>query len=109
MADVGSELGLEFSDLSPATKDELRKIMPPFASITNPMDVTAEAVARPGLLTQAAEVILTDPNVDNLVMFFGIVPGAHERARHRHRPSGPRHRQAGCDDLVSPAPSRISG
>ena len=43
------------------------------------MDVTAEAVARPGLLTQAAEVILTDPNVDNLVMFFGIVPGAHER------------------------------
>ena len=79
MADIGSELGLEFSDLSPATKDELRKIMPPFASITNPMDVTAEAVARPGLLTQAAEVILTDPNVDNLVMFFGIVPGAHER------------------------------
>ena len=79
MADVGSESGLEFSDLSPATKDELRKIMPPFASITNPMDVTAEAVARPGLLTQAAEVILTDPNVDNLVMFFGIVPGAHER------------------------------
>ena len=79
MADVGSELGLDFLDLSPTTKDELRKIMPAFASITNPMDVTAEAVARPGLLTQAAEVILTDPNVDNLVMFFGIVPGAHER------------------------------
>ena len=49
MADVGSELGLEFSDLSPTTKDELKKIMPPFASIANPMDVTAEAVARPGL------------------------------------------------------------
>ena len=79
MADVGSPLGLEFPDLSPATKDELSKIMPVFASIANPMDVTAEAVARPGLLTQAAEVILTDPNVENLVMFFGIVPGAHER------------------------------
>ena len=79
MADVGSPLGLEFPDLSPATKDELGKIMPAFASIANPMDVTAEAVARPGLLTQAAEVILTDPNVENLVMFFGIVPGAHER------------------------------
>ena len=79
MADVGSPLGLEFPDLSQATKDELSKIMPVFASIANPMDVTAEAVARPGLLTQAAEVILTDPNVENLVMFFGIVPGAHER------------------------------
>jgi acyl-CoA synthetase (NDP forming) len=79
MADVGNEFGLEFADLSDSTKDELQKIMPPFASITNPMDVTAEAVARPGLLSQAAEVILKDPNVDNLVMFFGIVPGAHEK------------------------------
>jgi acetate---CoA ligase (ADP-forming) len=79
MADVGNEFGLEFADLSDTTKDELQKIMPTFASITNPMDVTAEAVARPGLLSQAAEVILKDPNVDNLVMFFGIVPGAHEK------------------------------
>ena len=79
MADVGSELGLDFADLSDATKDELRAIMPPFAAITNPMDVTAEAVARPQLLNQAAEVILRDPDVDNLVVFFGIVPGAHER------------------------------
>jgi acetate---CoA ligase (ADP-forming) len=79
MADVGNEFGLEFPDLTDPTKDELEKIMPTFASIANPMDVTAEAVARPGLLTQAAEVILKDPNVDNLVMFFGIVPGAHEK------------------------------
>lgn len=79
MADVGNEFGLEFADLSDSTKDELRKIMPPFASIANPMDVTAEAVARPELLSQAAEVILKDSNVDNLVMFFGIVPGAHEK------------------------------
>jgi acyl-CoA synthetase (NDP forming) len=79
MADVGSEVGLEFADLSEASKDELRKIMPPFASIGNPMDVTAEAVARPGLLSQAAEVVLKDPNVDTLVVFFGIVPGAHEK------------------------------
>jgi acetate---CoA ligase (ADP-forming) len=79
MADVGNEFGLEFPDLTDPTKDELEKIMPTFASIANPMDVTAEAVARPGLLTQAAELILEDPNVDNLVMFFGIVPGAHEK------------------------------
>jgi acetyltransferase len=79
MADVGSESGLDFADLSHTTKDELQGIMPTFASIGNPMDVTAEAVARPGLLSQAAEVILKDPNVDNLVLFFGIVPGAHEK------------------------------
>jgi acetate---CoA ligase (ADP-forming) len=79
MADVGNEFGLEFADLSDTTKGELQKVMPAFASIANPMDVTAEAVARPELLSRAAEVILKDPNVDNLVMFFGIVPGAHEK------------------------------
>ncbi|MBM2804963.1 MAG: CoA-binding domain protein [Deltaproteobacteria bacterium] len=79
MADVGAEAGLEFADLTDATKEALRKIMPPFASIANPMDVTAEAVARPELLRQAAEVIVKDPNVDNLVVFYGIVPGAHEK------------------------------
>jgi acyl-CoA synthetase (NDP forming) len=79
MADIGAESGLEFPDLSEQTKEELKKIMPPFASIANPMDVTAEAVARPELLRQAAEVIARDPNVDTLVIFYGIVPGAHEK------------------------------
>ena len=79
MADAGSECGLEFPDLSAQTKDALKKIMPPFASLANPMDLTAEAVSRPGLFAGAAELILADPNVDNLVIFLGIVPGAHER------------------------------
>ena len=79
MADVGSELGLEFPELAPATKQALKKIMPPFAALTNPMDVTAEAVARPSLFRSAAEVVLADPQVDTLVYFLGIVPGAHER------------------------------
>ena len=79
MADIGAESGLEFADLTEETKEQLKKIMPPFASIANPMDVTAEAVARPELLRQAAEVIVEDRNVDNLVVFYGIVPGAHEK------------------------------
>jgi acyl-CoA synthetase (NDP forming) len=79
LADVGSEWGLEFSDLSSATKEALKKSMPPFATIANPMDLTAEIVARPALLKAAAELILADPNVDNLVIFLGIMPGAHEK------------------------------
>ena len=79
LADVGSEWGLEFSDLSSATKEALKKSMPSFATIANPMDLTAEIVARPALLKAAAELILADPNVDNLVIFLGIMPGAHEK------------------------------
>jgi len=79
MVDVGTELGLEFPDLSPSTKDALKKIMPAFATIANPMDLTAQAVARPGLFKEAAELLLADPDVDTLVIFLGIVPGAHER------------------------------
>jgi len=79
MADVGSEWGLEFADLSDRTKEALKKVVPPFATIANPMDLTAEIVARPGLLKGAAELILADSNVDNLVIFLGIMPGAHEK------------------------------
>ena len=79
MVDVGTELGLEFPDISPNTRDELKKIMPAFASIANPMDLTAQAVASPGLFKEAAELIIADPNVDTLVIFLGIVPGAHEK------------------------------
>jgi len=79
MADVGSDWGLEFADLSDSTKEALRKVVPPFATIANPMDLTAEIVARPGLLKGAAELILADSNVDNLVIFLGIMPGAHEK------------------------------
>jgi acyl-CoA synthetase (NDP forming) len=79
MADVGSEWGLEFADLSASTKEALKKVVPPFATIANPMDLTAEIVARPGLLKGAAELILADPNVENLVIFLGIMPGAHEK------------------------------
>jgi acetate---CoA ligase (ADP-forming) len=79
LADVGSEWGFDFSDLASATKEALKKVMPPFATIANPMDLTAEIVARPDLLKKAAELILADPNVNNLVIFLGIMPGAHER------------------------------
>lgn len=79
MADAGSDLGLEFADLSAATKEELKKVMPPFATLANPMDLTAEIVARPGLLKGAAEIIVLDPDVDNLAIYLGFVPGAHER------------------------------
>jgi len=79
MADAGSDLGLEFPDLSATTKEDLQKVMPPFASLSNPLDLTAEIVARPGLLRGAAERIAADPNVDNLAIYLGFVPGAHQR------------------------------
>lgn len=79
MADVGTEMGLEFPDLSPATKEELKKFMPPFAALSNPMDMTAELVARPGLLGEAAQVIAADPQVDNVVIFLGILTGSYDR------------------------------
>ncbi len=79
MADVGTEMGLEFRDLSPATKEELKKFMPPFATLSNPMDMTAELVARPGLLGEAAQIISADPQVDTVVIFLGILTGSYDR------------------------------
>src|SRR5262249_3854027 len=63
---------LEVAKLSDETKAELKKVLPPFATIGNPVDVTAELVATPNLLKRPMEIVLADPNVDNLVIFLGL-------------------------------------
>src|SRR6185295_18917016 len=48
----------------------------------NPVDVTAELVAKPGLLKRPMEITLADPNVDSLVIFLGMqVHNGEELAR----------------------------
>lgn len=72
MCDRCEETGLEVAKLSPETVEDLRQVLPPFASAVNPVDVTAELVARPGLLKRSMEIVLADPAVDSLVIFLGL-------------------------------------
>ena len=72
MCDRCEDAKLEVAKLSTETIEELRKVLPAFASFSNPVDVTAELVATPSLLKRPMEIVLADPNVDSLVIFLGL-------------------------------------
>ena len=72
MCDRCEESGLTVAKLEPKTMDALREVLPAFASVVPVVDVTAELVAKPGLLRRPMELTLADPNVDSLVIFLGL-------------------------------------
>ena len=66
--DLIYEKGLRLAKLSDKTKEELRKYVPPFGTVENPIDLTA-SVDREAL-EKVIEITLRDDNVDCL-MFTG--------------------------------------
>jgi acetate---CoA ligase (ADP-forming) len=72
MCDRCEDEGLQVAKLKNETKDALKQVLPSFASVENPIDVTAELVANPDLLLKPMEITLADPHVDSLVIFLGL-------------------------------------
>ncbi|HKU72034.1 MAG TPA: acetate--CoA ligase family protein [Burkholderiales bacterium] len=63
MADRAEELGVRVPVLAQGTQERLKKVMPVFGTSTNPVDVTGQFVAEPGLLRDAVRIVLDDPQV----------------------------------------------
>ncbi len=72
--DFAEDLGLDLPALSPANAQAIKKILPPFAAIENPVDTTAQTVRDPSILGTTAEQLLADPAMGSLVI--SIVAGA---------------------------------
>jgi len=68
--DAASELGLQIAILEEKTQHELRQILPPMASVNNPIDVVASGGRREYRI--ATELLLKDPNVDMLLVICGV-------------------------------------
>jgi len=68
--DATSELNLEISKLSKNTKEELRQVLPPMASTSNPIDVVASGGRREYKI--ATELLLKDSNVDILLVICAV-------------------------------------
>jgi acyl-CoA synthetase (NDP forming) len=64
-SDLIESLGLELARFTDETKAELRKVVPPFGSVANPVDLTASIESE--ALTHVIELVLKDPNVDALI------------------------------------------
>jgi acetate---CoA ligase (ADP-forming) len=72
-ADRCAELGLEMAALEPETEAALAKVLPAFGSPRNPVDVTADVFNDLSAFLRAVELVLADPNVDQLgVLYAGL-------------------------------------
>jgi acyl-CoA synthetase (NDP forming) len=72
-ADRCAELGLEMATLAPETEAALAKVLPAFGSPRNPVDVTADVFNDLSAFMRAVELVLADPNVDQLgVLYAGL-------------------------------------
>ena len=72
--DFAETLGLDLPALSAANAEAIKKILPPFAAIENPVDTTAQTVRDPSILGSTAAQLLADPAMGSLVI--SIVAGA---------------------------------
>ncbi|GAB2899625.1 acetate--CoA ligase family protein [Paralcaligenes sp. KSB-10] len=69
MADDAAEAGLDVATLPPAAQDLIRARVP-LAATNNPVDVTGQVTAEPGLLEAAARVMLGDAGHGSLLIFL---------------------------------------
>ena len=69
-ADAGSLYGLELPDFSQETTERLKKVLPPFATAQNPMDLTGGSDGN--TFEQVAEIVMEDPQVEMLVTSLQI-------------------------------------
>jgi acetate---CoA ligase (ADP-forming) len=63
-ADRAQDFGLRYPQFTAATLDELRRLLPDYATPQNPLDVTGAAVTDSALFAAALETVAADPGVD---------------------------------------------
>ncbi|MCX5839632.1 MAG: acetate--CoA ligase family protein [Deltaproteobacteria bacterium] len=64
ISDLAEENKLQLSDLSPETVQNLRQILPPFGTPSNPLDCTGSAAGNLDIFKGGIEYLSRDPNVD---------------------------------------------
>jgi acyl-CoA synthetase (NDP forming) len=67
--------GMELAQLAPETLDKLRKFIPSFGSLLNPVDVTAAIFNDLTLINRTMQAIIDDPGVDCVAMINASLQG----------------------------------
>lgn len=76
LADRCEELGLALPSLSESSLAELRTFMPEFASIANPIDVTAQIFNELPMFRRVLGTVLADPQIDQVIVYNASIQGA---------------------------------
>jgi acyl-CoA synthetase (NDP forming) len=69
--DLCEQVGLELPVLTDATAPELRKVVPDFVPVSNPIDLTAQGLVDPDVYRRALEVLMADERFG--VIILGII------------------------------------
>ena len=75
MADRCTEAGLALPALEPETIAALKTVLPSYAAVANPLDVTGSLLNDPGMLKETLERLARDPNVDMIGMALAAASG----------------------------------
>lgn len=75
MADLAEGLGAPLPDLSDKTRAALKPQVPEFAGLTNPVDVTAQLIAKPEILQNAVATLQADPEIDCVIVWLQMMDG----------------------------------
>lgn len=75
MADHCAPAGLELPELSPATLARLKEILPPYAGLNNPIDLTGNIAARQENMIEALRLVVNDPLVDLMGVCLAAASG----------------------------------
>src|SRR3954468_17482123 len=66
--DFCDSIGFDVPRLAPATIEKLAAVLPPFASLDNPLDITAQVLRDVSLWPRSAEALLADPGIGSLCL-----------------------------------------
>jgi acyl-CoA synthetase (NDP forming) len=82
-ADEAQRLGLDLPALAPATRADLARVLPPTATVANPLDYTAMIWGDSQALAELVRVLGVDPAIDQVLVFYDQPPelqGAPEQS-----------------------------
>lgn len=77
LSDLAQDAGIDLPPFAPETVEQLRTVLPPFATAHNPLDVTGYVVVDGTLQQRALEVVVNDPDID-FVLDLVSIEGARQ-------------------------------
>ncbi|MBI2881772.1 MAG: acetate--CoA ligase family protein [Candidatus Tectomicrobia bacterium] len=85
ICDAAEDIGLELPDPVPETREKLRAVLPGFAAISNPLDVTGVGVVRRELYEDSLRILAEDPGTHLVAVLQDVVAGLGPDSRkHYH-------------------------